>query len=163
MTDETQQPTSAPAPASAPQSSDAPKPKPAPVPKPSAIPSPAILRPRPGQVPAAPVAPAHDRAAEIAEAKTCGRVGEDSTVYVTTADGEREVGQYPDADESRALEYFAKKYLDLVDAVTLLEQRLASGAAGATVAEAAETQREALTEAQVVGDLDALRLSLIHI
>ncbi len=160
MTDETQQSTSAPAPAGASQSSDAPKPKPAQVPKPSAIPSPAALRPRPGQAPAAPAAPAHDRTAEIAEAKTFGRVGEDSTVYVKTSDGEREVGQYPDADEAQALEYFAKKYLDLADAVTLLEQRLAAGAAGATVAEAAGTQREALADAQVVGDLDALRARL---
>lgn len=171
MTDETQQSTSAPQPgdaaqpaaaqpAAAQQPTPTPKPTPAPAAKPSAIPSPAALRPRPGPAAAAAPAPVQDRTAELAEATAFGRVAEDSTVYVRTAEGEREVGQYPDADDAQALEYFARKYLDLADAVTLLEQRLAAGAAGATVAEAASTQREALAEAQVVGDIDALRRRL---
>lgn len=126
-----------------------------PVPKPG---------PRPGPKPSA-VAPQlkadhRDRSAELDSARTFGRVGDEQTVYVRTADGERAVGQYPDADAQGALTYFAKKYLDLVDAAELLAQRLAAGAAADTIRRSAAAQREALADADVVGDLAALDAKL---
>lgn len=104
-----------------------------------------------------------DRSQELETARTFGRVGENNTVFVTTAAGEREVGQYPDADHTAALDYFAKKYLDLVDAAALLDERLAAGANGETIRQSAVAQREALATAQVVGDLDGLATTLSEV
>ena len=42
-----------------------------------------------------------------------GRVAEDGTVYVRTADGERPVGQYPEGSPEEALAFFAKRYDEL--------------------------------------------------
>ena len=122
-------------------------PKPTP-PKPRPVPAPSLA------APAAPVA--RDRSAELAAAREFGRVDENNTVFVKTADGEREVGQYPDADQLGALDYFAKKYLDLVDAAAILEERLAAGANADSIKASASTQRESLVGALAVGDLAAL-------
>ncbi|HYI33176.1 MAG TPA: DUF349 domain-containing protein, partial [Glaciibacter sp.] len=42
-----------------------------------------------------------------------GRVDESGTVYVREGDGERAVGQYPDATPEEALAYFERKYVEL--------------------------------------------------
>ena len=42
-----------------------------------------------------------------------GRVDETGAVYVRTPDGERVVGEYPDATPEEALAYFERKYADL--------------------------------------------------
>ena len=42
-----------------------------------------------------------------------GRVGDDGTVYVREADGERAVGQYPDATPEEALAYYERKFAEL--------------------------------------------------
>lgn len=136
-----------------------PAPKPTPVPKPSAL-KPAAPRPTPagGSVPAA--SPAKDRNEELAAAKKHGRVDESLTVFVVLDSGEREVGQYPNATADEALEYFARKYLELVDAAALLGDRLTAGANGESVRQNAQKQREALPEAKAVGDFAALEQSL---
>ncbi|MDK8345965.1 DUF349 domain-containing protein [Brevibacterium sp. UMB1308A] len=131
--------------------SDSPAPKPRPVPRPGAT-------PQPGTQPVAPVA--RDRKAELEKARAFGRVDENNTVFVKVVGGEREVGQYPDADNEQALNYFAKKYLELVESADLLAERLKAGANGETIRQAAVKQREALAEALVVGDLNALETSL---
>ena len=56
-----------------------------------------------------------------------GRVAEDGTVYVRTADGERPVGSYEAGTSEEALEFFTKRYEELEGKVHLLEQRVASG------------------------------------
>ena len=56
-----------------------------------------------------------------------GRVAEDGTVYVRTADGERSVGQYPAGTPEEALKFFTERYEALAFEVHLLEQRVASG------------------------------------
>ncbi|MGN6130552.1 MAG: DUF349 domain-containing protein, partial [Nocardioidaceae bacterium] len=56
-----------------------------------------------------------------------GRVTDDGTVFVRTADGERQVGQMPDATPAEALAYFKKKYDDVAFEVDLLEQRVKAG------------------------------------
>ncbi|GAA2008634.1 DUF349 domain-containing protein [Brevibacterium samyangense] len=143
-------------------------PKPAPVPKPSALapkpgaPSPSAVKPTVAAARPAAVTE-RDRSAELAAAAAFGRVAEDTTVFVRTGDTERAVGQYPDATAEAALEYFARKYLDLVDAAALLEERLSAGASGDSIRQSAQKQTEALAEAHVVGDLEALRTRLTEI
>jgi hypothetical protein len=86
-----------------------------------------------------------------------GRVAEDGSVFVRTADGERQVGQMPDATPEEALAFYAKRYDDLAFEVQLLEQRIAAGTLSPDEATAAVGQVHAtLQEAQAVGDLAAL-------
>lgn len=90
-------------------------------------------------------------------AEAWGRVAEDGTVFVRTAEGERQVGQMPDATPEEALAFYAKRYDDLAFEVQLLEQRVAAGALAPDEATAAVEQVHAtLAEAQAVGDLAAL-------
>lgn len=92
-----------------------------------------------------------------APASLWGRVGDDGTVYVRTAQGERSVGSYPGAAHEEALAYFARKYDELEGQVTLLEQRLSAG--GVNPKDAATSighLREAVVDAHAVGDLDGL-------
>ena len=65
-----------------------------------------------------------------------GRVDDDGTVYVREGDGERAVGQYPDATPAEALAYFERKYVELAGQVGLLEQRVRGGAPARDVAKA---------------------------
>ena len=53
-----------------------------------------------------------------------GRVADDGTVYVKTADGERSVGQYPEGTPDEALKFFTERYDALEFEVGLLEQRV---------------------------------------
>ena len=85
-----------------------------------------------------------------------GRVDETGTVFVRTSDGEREVGQYPDATAEEALAYFERKYADLAGQVTLLEQRVKRGAPATDIAKAVTSLRESIANAHAVGDLDSL-------
>lgn len=85
-----------------------------------------------------------------------GRVGDDGTVYVREADGERAVGSYPDATPAEALAYFERKFVELQGQVSLLEQRVRGGAPAADVAKAVASLTEAVAGANAVGDLASL-------
>lgn len=127
-------------------------PTPKPTPRPSSLP-----RPQAAQV----VNASHiDHDAEVARAVTHGRADADGNVFVTTPDGERAVGQYPDATPDEALEYFAKKYVELAENAVLLRNRLSAGAPGREVVSAAKSLQETLPEANVVGDLKGLSATL---
>lgn len=110
---------------------------------------------RPAAAPPGPAAPARPEAS--AEAVAFGRVDDDGTVYVRSADGERPVGSFPGATAQEALTYFARKYEEIVGQVELFERRL-------TVADVSVSEldtglsklRAAITDAKVIGDLDAL-------
>ena len=56
-----------------------------------------------------------------------GRVADDGTVFVRTADGERSVGQYPEGTPEEALKFYTDRYDALAFEVELLEQRIKSG------------------------------------
>ncbi|MBF4462460.1 MULTISPECIES: DUF349 domain-containing protein [unclassified Rathayibacter] len=86
-----------------------------------------------------------------------GRVGDDGTVYVRVGDGEREVGQYPDATPEEALAYYERKYTELAGQVSLLEQRAQRGAPAGDVARAVHSLSASIAEAHAVGDLEALQ------
>ena len=104
-------------------------------------------------VPAAPAA----AAPEPSDPSEWGRVDEDGTVYVRTAEGERPVGSYPGAEPHEALAYFGRKFDELAGQVALLEQRVVAG--GVSLADAAtsvEHLRETVTDANAVGDLPGL-------
>jgi hypothetical protein len=86
-----------------------------------------------------------------------GRVAEDGTVYVRTADGERVVGIWQAGSPDEALEFYTRRYESLATEVNLVERRLtttglAPGQAKASIARL----RAAIAEAKAVGDLDGL-------
>ncbi len=123
--------------------SPAPRPTPAPAPPAPRAPSPAAL--------AGLHAPGGQRASEF------GRVGDDGTVFVRTAEGEREVGSYPGATPTEALAYFTRKYDELLASAELLLQRVTHTDLGAKEAgEGLAKLREQSADARVVGDLALL-------
>jgi hypothetical protein len=86
-----------------------------------------------------------------------GRVADDGTVYVRTADGERSVGQYPVGTPEEALKFFTDRYDALEFEVGLLEQRVGAGVL--TPEEATESVKRVhgqVVEANAVGDLAGL-------
>lgn len=86
-----------------------------------------------------------------------GRVGDDGTVYVKTADGERAVGQVPDVSPEEALGFYTKRYDALAVEVDLLHRRVTSGVLSPDEAlSTIKTVRASLPEANAVGDLQAL-------
>lgn len=86
-----------------------------------------------------------------------GRVDDDGTVYVRTAEGERAVGSWQAGEPEEALAYFHRKYDELATQVELLEQRLRGTDLPPAQAEATIVKlRESITEAHAVGDLGAL-------
>jgi hypothetical protein len=89
-----------------------------------------------------------------------GRVDETGTVYVREGDGERAVGQYPDATPEEALAYFERKYVELNGQVTLLEQRAKGGAPAADIAKSVANLSAAVANANAVGNLAALATRL---
>lgn len=90
-----------------------------------------------------------------------GRVDSDGTVYVRTADGERVVGQVPDASPEEALSFYVRRYEALELEVSLLERRITSGALGPDDAMSSVTKvRESVTDANAVGDLIGLAARL---
>lgn len=91
------------------------------------------------------------------EQQPWGRVDENGTVFVRDAEGERAVGQYPDATPDEALAYYERKYAELSGQVGLLEQRARRGAPAADVAKAVAALTETLREPSAVGDLGSLR------
>src|SRR6266516_107370 len=86
-----------------------------------------------------------------------GRIDADGTVFVRTAEGERAVGSWQAGDAEAGLAYYVRRYDDLATEVTLLEQRLDSGAADPASTRTHATELlEQLPTASVVGDIGAL-------
>lgn len=86
-----------------------------------------------------------------------GRVADDGTVFVKTADGERSVGQYPEGTPDEALKFYTERYDALAFEVGLLEQRVNSGVLSPEEAtESVKTVREQVVGANAVGDLASL-------
>ena len=86
-----------------------------------------------------------------------GRVADDGTVYVRTADSEREIGSWQAGSPDEALAFFKRKFDSLETEISLLEQRMSStdlsvGQAKATIARLTAS----VTGAHAIGDLDGL-------
>jgi len=86
-----------------------------------------------------------------------GRVASDGTVYVRTEDGERSVGQIPDATADEALAFYVRRFEALEVEVGLLETRVRSRALTPDEARhSISTVRTAVASANAVGDLPSL-------
>jgi len=93
----------------------------------------------------------------IVTASEWGRVADDGTVYVKSVDGERPVGQMPDATAEEAMAFYVRRYDALALEVDLLHKRVNSGVLSPEEAtNAVKTVRGQLTDAHAVGDLAAL-------
>eukprot|EP01133_Synstelium_polycarpum_P025025 gene25025-30036_t len=120
--------------------------------------------PRPGAPRPGPAASHAVTAAPASDPSKFGRVEEDGTAWVKTADGERQIGSWQAGDATEGLAHFGRRYDDLATEVSLLEARLTSGAGDAKKTKAAAIAlSESLSTAAVIGDLDALarRLDVI--
>ncbi len=90
-----------------------------------------------------------------------GRIDTDGTVYVRTADGEREIGSWQAGDAEAGLAFYTRRYADLATEVTLLEKRLASGAGDpAGTRTQAAALKAGLDTVAAIGDLAALAARL---
>ncbi|HEX6854202.1 MAG TPA: DUF349 domain-containing protein [Streptosporangiaceae bacterium] len=87
-----------------------------------------------------------------------GRVDDDGTVYVKTAEGERVVGSWQAGSPAEALAFFQRKYLSLETEVSLLEQRISTTDLSPAQAKSTITRLlDSVACANCVGDLDGLR------
>jgi hypothetical protein len=86
-----------------------------------------------------------------------GRVDDEGTVYVKTAEGERVIGSWAAGSPEEALAFFRRKYEGLVLEVDLLERRIKETDLSPKDAAASLARvRSAVTDAHAVGDLDGL-------
>ena len=86
-----------------------------------------------------------------------GRVADDGTVYVKTADGERAVGSWQAGSPEEGLALFTRRYEQLSTEVALLEQRLRAGVGDPNqVRASAQRLKTTVPEAAAVGDLAGL-------
>lgn len=89
-----------------------------------------------------------------------GRVAEDGTVYVRTADGERQVGSWAAGSPDEALAYYQRKFDGLKVEVDLIANRLKQTGPSAPSPKDALDKigklRESISGANAVGDLDGL-------
>ncbi|MGH3613464.1 MAG: DUF349 domain-containing protein [Pseudonocardia sp.] len=133
-------------------------------------PRPRPPRPRPGPrrhrepsrsaVPA-PLAQPSPVAAARAAPTRWGRVDDEGTIYLRTADGERAVGSWQAGAPEEGLAHFARRFDDLLTEVELLAARLAAGGGDPKqTLTAARAHRDGLAEATVVGDVAGLRARL---
>jgi Domain of Unknown Function (DUF349) len=90
-----------------------------------------------------------------------GRVADDGTVYVRTAEGERAVGSWQAGSPDEAIAFYQRKFAALETEVSLLEQRIATTDLSPAHAEATITRLlAAVADAHAIGDLDGLRSRL---
>ena len=87
-----------------------------------------------------------------------GRVDDSGTVFVRTAEGEREVGSWQAGSPEEALDFFKRKYSALETEVTLLEQRFTTTDLSPAQAQSTiERLLASVKDARAVGDLDGLQ------
>lgn len=135
-------------------------------PAPRAVPRPGPPRPgaprsgTAGPTPAHRTAPAAT-AAPASDPRRFGRVDADGTVWLRTAEGERQVGSWQAGEPGEGLAHFGRRFDDLATEVTILERRVASGSGDARqTQDSARTLAASLPTAAVVGDVDALAARL---
>ncbi|MEV0946373.1 DUF349 domain-containing protein [Rhodococcus sp. NPDC049939] len=136
------------------QQHDTPKPS---APKPGGPAKPSVPKPHPTPTHAlsAPPTPAESDPSKF------GRVDDDGTAWVKTADGERQIGSWQAGDAAEGLAHFGRRFDDLATEVALLEARLTSGAGDAKKTKAAAIAiAESLPTAAVIGDIDSLAARL---
>jgi hypothetical protein len=135
-------------------SADAPTPRPVPRPVPRPMPAPSPVHAPTAPAAAAPVEPVLPPPSNPAE---WGRVDEEGTVYVRTADGERAVGSWQAGEPEAGLAHYGRRYDDLATEVALLEARLKAHTGNpGEIKNKAQGLAETIPTAAAVGDLDGL-------
>ncbi|MCU1668868.1 MAG: uncharacterized protein JWP40_1795 [Blastococcus sp.] len=134
-----------------PAATGTPVPTPGPVPSPAAVHSAASVHhpvvPAPAEVPPPPPS----------DPSEWGRVDEDGTVYVRTADGERAVGSWQAGEPAAGLAHYGRRFDDLATEVSLLEARLKAHTGNpAELKSKAQALAESIPTAAAVGDLEGL-------
>ncbi|WP_097186006.1 DUF349 domain-containing protein [Blastococcus haudaquaticus] len=114
--------------------------------------------PRPAQAaPAAEAAAVEPPVVPASDPTQWGRVDEDGTVYVRTAEGERAVGSWQAGEPAAGLAHYGRRYDDLATEVALLEARLKAHTGNpAEIRGKAQGLAETIPSATAVGDLDGL-------
>jgi hypothetical protein len=138
-------------------SSPEPAPAPArPVPTPGPGPGPRPKAPAPvAAATPAPAAPLVE--AVVTDPSLWGRVDDEGTVYVRTAEGERAVGSWQAGDAEAGLAHYGRRYDDIATEVSLLEARLTAHTGNpAEIKNKAQQLAESIPTAAAVGDLDGL-------
>ncbi|MBS2963750.1 DUF349 domain-containing protein [Actinocrinis puniceicyclus] len=98
---------------------------------------------------------------EAAASSEWGRVAADGSVFVHTAEGERQIGSWAAGTPQEGLAFYQRKFDGLKAEVELLEKRLSTAHLDAKDADASIAKlREQLVEPHAIGDLDALRKRL---
>lgn len=93
----------------------------------------------------------------MAASNEWGRVDDDGTVWVRSAEGERSIGSWQAGTPEEGLAHFERRFEDLATEVGLLEARLKSPSSDANaLASSAQSLRTGLDEAHAIGDLTAL-------
>jgi hypothetical protein len=129
-----------------------------PAPKPAPRPGPHRPVPHPGGAAPAVAVPAHT------DPHRFGRVDPDGTVWLITGSGERVIGSWQAGDTEAAFAHFGRRFDDLHTEVALMERRLESGTGDARkIKSTAAALAESLSEAHVLGDVDALAARLTAI
>lgn len=122
-------------------------------PTPGEAPKPHAVKPPPGATQEHPhpvVVPT------VSDPSRWGRVDEDGTAWVKTAQGERAIGSWQAGDAAEGLAHFGRRFDDLATEVALLEARLAAGTDARKTKTAATALAESLPTAAVIGDIDGL-------
>jgi hypothetical protein len=90
-----------------------------------------------------------------------GRIDADGSVYLRTAEGERQIGSWQAGTPEEGLAFYTKRYNDLAADVALLEGRAKAPSADPTAVRDAATKLAAsVTDAAALGDLASLATRL---
>jgi hypothetical protein len=128
-----------------------------PAPMPHPVPSPAALHSAARAHHPVTAAPAEAPALPPSDPADWGRVDDDGTVYVRTADGERVVGSWQAGEPAAGLAHYGRRFDDLATEVALLEARLHAHTGNpAELKSKAQTLADSIPSAAAVGDLDGL-------
>src|SRR3954462_4360791 len=105
--------------------------------------------------------PGRDHRTTMTDSEAWGRIADDGTVFVRTADGERAIGSWQAGTAEEGLAYYRRRYDDLAAEVSVLEGRIGAPTADPrAVAAAAQKLKESLPTATVIGDIAALERRL---
>lgn len=128
---------------------------------PTTTPSPAALARKPKQAPTISTPATTYGEADLAQAKTFGRVADDGTVFVKDNGEDREIGQYADANKDEALNLYARRYLDLKAKIDHARAHFASSSIRSReIDETMKALEEEVASPAMVGDLSAVRASV---
>jgi hypothetical protein len=118
----------------------------------------------PAPLPSAPTPAAPPIPAASTHPEKWGRVDADGTVYVRTADGDRAIGSWQAGEPAEGLAHYARRFDDVRTEVELLEARLKAGSGDPKHSlTSAKHIKDGLTDAALVGDLEALQARVDHV